>query len=301
VIRDFEDADAEGASDLIAEHSPWFSTAEGTRHRRRAVPPRAHLRYWVAEVVGRIVGWGECEFDWATEAEDVAGLWAIVHPEHRLRGLGSALFKRAGEHLISHGARELRCWSEAESAPFLERRGFAPGRSDRLSALDPRLVDTSRLEALPDGVRIVPLIDLLDRLPEVHALYTEAAADMPADTPETNVSLDEWLGETVGSPDLDRELSVVVLVNDLPAALSWINANRAHGLADHDLTGTARAHRRRGLARLAKLEVVRRCAEAGISRVMTENDSENLGMLAINDELGFAPYTVATEWVKRPA
>jgi hypothetical protein len=34
---------------------------------------------------------------------------------------------------------------------------------------------------------------------------------------------------------------------------------------------------------------------------MTENDSENVGMLAINDELGFAPYTVATEWVKRPA
>ena len=69
---------------------------------------------------------------------------------------------------------------------------------------------------------------------------------MPADNPETNVSLDEWLSETIGSPDLDRELSVVVLVDDRPAALSWVNANRAHGLADHDLTGTARAYRRRG-------------------------------------------------------
>ena len=204
MIRDFEDADAEGASDLIAEHSPWFSTAEGTRHRRNAVPPRAHLRYWVAEDAGRIVGWGECEFDWATEAEDVAGLWAIVHPDHRRRGLGSALFERAAEHLSSHGARELRCWAEAESAPFLERRGFAPGRSDRLSALDPRLVDTSRLAELPDGVTIVSLADLLDRLPEVHALYIEAAADMPADNPEGNVSLDEWLSETIGSPDLDQ-------------------------------------------------------------------------------------------------
>ncbi len=265
------------------------------------MPPRAHRRLWVAEDDGRIVGWGEAEFDWATEAEDVAGLWAIVHPDHRRRGLGSALFERAAEHLTSHGARELRCWSEAESAPFLERRGFTPGRSDRLSALDPRVVDTSRLAMLPDGVRIVSLAELLDRLPEVHALYTEAAADMPADNPEGNVSLDEWLAETIGSPDLDHELSVVVLVDDRPAALSWVNANRAHGLADHDLTGTARAYRRRGLARLAKLEVVRRCAEAGISRVMTENDSENAGMLAINDELGFAPYTVATEWVKRPA
>jgi len=66
-----------GASDLIAEHSPWFSTAAGTRHRRRAVPPRAHLRYWVAEDAGRIVGWGEAEFDWATDVEDVAGLTRI--------------------------------------------------------------------------------------------------------------------------------------------------------------------------------------------------------------------------------
>lgn len=301
MVRDFEDADAEGASDLIAEHSPWFSTAEGTRHRLHSVPPRAHRRLWVAEDAGRIVGWGEAEFDWATEAEDVGGLWAIVHPDVRRRGLGSALFERAAEHLKLHGARELRCWAEPESAPFLERRGFTPGRSDRLSALDPRGVDTSRLTNLPDGVRIVSLADVLDRLPEVHALYTEAAADMPADHPEGNVSLHEWLAETIGSPDLDRELSVVVLVDDRPAALSWLNADRRHALADHDLTGTARAYRRRGLARLAKLEVVRRCADAGISRVMTENDSENVAMLAINDELGFAPYTVATEWVKRPA
>ena len=301
MIREFEDADAEDASDLIAEHSPWFSTAEGTRHRLHSVPPRAHRRLWVAEDNGRVVGWGEAEFDWATQAEDVAGLWAIVHPDHRRRGLGSALFELAAEHLVSRGAHELRCWSEVESAPFLERRGFTPGRSDRLSALDPRVVDTSRLAELPDDVRIVPLVEVIDRLPEVHALYMEAAADMPADNPEGNVSLDEWLSETIGSPDLDRELSVVVLVDDRPAALSWVNANRAHGLADHDLTGTARAYRRRGLARLAKLEVVRRCAEAGISRVMTENDSGNTGMLTINDELGFAPYTVATEWVKRLA
>jgi GNAT superfamily N-acetyltransferase len=301
MIRDFEDADAEGASDLIAEHSPWFSTAAGTRHRLHSVPSRAHRRLWVAEDAGRIVGWGEAEFDWATEAEDVGSLWTIVHPDHRRRGLGSALFESAAEHLISHGARELRCWSEAEGARFLKRCGFAPGRSDRLSALDPRGVDTSRLAKRPDDVRIVALADVLDRLPEVHALYTEAAADMPADNPEGNVSLDEWLAETIGSPDLDRELSVVVLLDDQPVALSWVNSNRAHLLADHDLTGTARAYRRRGLARLAKLEVVRRCADAGISRVMTENDSENAGMLAINDELGFAPYTVATEWTKRPA
>ena len=301
MIREYEDSDAEEGSALIAEHSPWFSTAAGTRHRLASVPPRARRKIWVAEADGRIVGWGEAEFDWATEVEDAGGVWVIVHPDHRRRGLGSGLFEQGAGHLKSHGARELRSWADTESAPFLERRGFVAGRLERLSALDPRSVDTSRLDATPAGVRVVPLAELLDRLPDVHALYIEAAADMPADNPETNVPLDEWLDETIGSPDLDRDLSVVVLVDDVPAALSWVYADRAHGLADHDLTGTARAYRRRGLARLAKLAVVRRCAEAGISRLMTENDSENTGMLAINDELGFKPFAEMTEWVKRDA
>ena len=301
MIREYEDFDAEEGSALIAEHSPWFSTAAGTRHRLASVPPRARRAIWVAEANGRIVGWGEAEFDWATEVDDAGGVWVVVHPEHRRRGLGSELFEHGVRHLESHGAHELRSWADAENGPFLERRGFAPGRIERLSALDPRTVDTSRLDERPDGVRIVPLAQLLDRLSEVHALYTEAAADMPADNPETNVPFDEWLDETIGSPDLDHQLSVVVLVDDVPAALSWVYVDRAHGLADHDLTGTARAYRRRGLARLAKLAVVRGCAEAGITRLMTENDSENTGMLAINDELGFEPHVVMTEWVKRSA
>ncbi|MBA3384838.1 MAG: GNAT family N-acetyltransferase [Actinobacteria bacterium] len=301
MIREYEDSDAEDGSALIAEHSPWFSTAAGTRHRLSSVPPRAHRKLWVAEEAGRIVGWGEAEFDWATEVDDAGGVWVIVHPDHRRRGVGSALFEEGLQHLASHGARELRSWADSESASFLEQRGFVPGRVERLSSLDPSVVDTSRLDERPDGVRVTPVAELLDRLPDVHALYAEAAADMPADNPETNVPLDEWLDETIGNPDLDRELSVVVLVDDVPAALSWVHVDRSRGLADHDLTGTARAYRRRSLARLAKLAVVRGCAEAGISRLMTENDSENAGMLAINDELGFKPYAVMTEWVKRRA
>jgi len=301
VIREYDDSDAEEGSALVAEHSPWFSTAAGTRHRLASVPPRAQRKIWVVEEAGRIVGWGEAEFDWATEVDDAGGVWVIVHPDHRRRGLGSALFERGVEHLTSHGARELRSWADSESGPFLERRGFVSGRVERLSALDPRVVDTARLDEPPDGVRVVPLAELLDRLPDVHALYAEAAADMPADNPETNVPFGEWLDETIGNPDLDRELSIVVLVGDVPAALSWVHVDRPHGLAEHDLTGTARAYRRRGLARLAKLAVVRRCAAVGISRLMTENDSENTGMLAINDELGFRPQAVMTEWVKRRA
>jgi RimJ/RimL family protein N-acetyltransferase len=107
--------------------------------------------------------------------------------------------------------------------------------------------------------------------------------------------------ETLGNPDLDHDVSAVVLVDDRPAALSFLKIDPAHGRGEHDLTGTARAYRRRGLARLAKLAVMRAAAERGIVLVTTGNDATNVGMLAINDALGFAPYAVETEWVKRRA
>jgi GNAT superfamily N-acetyltransferase len=299
VIRDFEDRDAEAAAALIAEHTPWLQTAAGLRHREASLPPRARRRTWVAEVDGAIVGWAEAEFDWVAEEPDVGRVWAVVAPSHRRRGLGSQLFERAYAHDVEHGATEVRSWSFEESDRFLEARGFAKTRVERLSAVDPRTADTSALDARTD-VRVVPLTAMQDRLPEVYALFTEALADMPSDHPETNLSYDEWLTETLGDPDLSHEGSVVVLADDRPVALSWVNVDATRGVAEQQLTGTLRAYRRRGLARHAKLAVLRWCAEQGITRLATGNDSTNAGMLAINSQLGFRPFAVETEWVKRP-
>jgi GNAT superfamily N-acetyltransferase len=199
---------------------------------------------------------------------------------------------------VEHGALELRSWSFPDSDGFLERRGFRRTRAERMSTIDPRTVDRRALDQLPPGVRVVALRELEQRLPEVHAVYAEAAADMPADHSVTNVPYDEWLVETIGDPDLARDGSAVVLVDDRIAALSWLKVDRRRGLAEQELTGTARAYRRRGLARLAKLAVMRWAAANGITRVTTGNDAANAGMLAINHELGFRPFAVETEWVK---
>jgi GNAT superfamily N-acetyltransferase len=298
VIRDFEERDADAASALIAQHSPWFSTPAGVLHRERSVPARAHRHSWVAEEDGPVVAFAEAEFEWTTERDDVGALWLVVHPDRRRQGIGSSLFERGAEHLTASGAHELRTWAAEDGADFVERRGFKPTRQERISAVDPRSVDTTRLQDLPEGVAIVPLAALLDRLPEVHAVYVEASADMPADHAQANLPLEEWLEETIGDPNLDRDTSVVVLVDDQPAALSWVYVDERHGRADHDLTGTARSFRRRGLARLAKLAVIERAAARGVTTLTTENDTENAGMLAINDELGFRPFAVVTEWVK---
>jgi GNAT superfamily N-acetyltransferase len=297
VIREFEDRDAERASELLRD-LPWFTTPELLLHWAQHQPERAHARYWVAEEGDELVGWAEAEFRWATERDDLADVWVFVRPGRRDQGIGSTLYERAVAHNLEHGARELKsgAWEDVGHR-FLVHRGYERAREERLFAVDPRTVDASRL-TLPPGFRLATLGELRGRERELHALYTEVSADMPADDAESKIDFEEWQAETLGDPTLSWEGSFVVLDGDTPAALAWIKV--AGTRAENELTGTARAYRRRGLARAAKLATIRWCAEQGIERIATGNDATNVGMLAINNELGYRPWITWQEYALRP-
>jgi GNAT superfamily N-acetyltransferase len=297
VIREFEHRDAERASALLGD-LPWFTTPEILVHWQRNQPERAQVRYLVAEDAGELVGWGETEFQWATERDDLASVWVFVKPERRHAGLGAQLYESAVDHALEHGARELKSGAfEPAGRRFLEQRGYQPTRVERMSALDPRDVDTSKL-VLPNGFRLATLAELGGRERDLHALYVEASADMPADDAESNIAFDEWQAETLADPTLSPEGSFVVLDGDTPAALAWLKV--AGKRAENELTGTARAYRRRGLARAAKLATIRWAAGHGVERIATGNDATNVGMLAINQELGYRPWITWQEYVRRP-
>ena len=134
--------------------------------------------------------------------------------------------------------------------------------------------------------------------PAAMSKFTPRAISTPADHAHSNLPYEEWLDETIGQPDLSCDGSVVVLVDGTPAALSWLLVDPARGLAEHEFTGTGRAFRRRGLGRVAKLAALRWAADHGVTRVVTGNDATNVGMLAINDAVGFRPSGSETEWVK---
>jgi RimJ/RimL family protein N-acetyltransferase len=54
-------------------------------------------------------------------------------------------------------------------------------------------------------------------------------------------------------------------------------------------TGTRRAYRGRGLAKIAKSTAFRAARDAGFTAGFTGNDEVNKPMLAINDWLGYRP------------
>jgi GNAT superfamily N-acetyltransferase len=307
-IREFEDRDAPGAAALLRELLPMSTTAERLVHRMHSRPERAQHRAWVAEEDGEIVGWGQGRLEWAAEVTDVGALWCCVRPDRRRRGLGTGLWERAERHLRSHGARELFTYVGDDPAGerFVVGRGFEQARMDSVSALDPRSADMSSLAELEgalraQGLRAVPLGDVLDRPRELHTLYVRVLADVPADHAVTNMTYEAFVRRTLEDPELDREASYVVLDRDRPVACAWLIVDREGRRAQNEMTGTLPEYRRRGLARLAKLAATRWCAENGIERLLTGNDTTNMPMLALNRELGYRPLFSWTHYVRRDA
>jgi GNAT superfamily N-acetyltransferase len=291
MIRDLERRDAADVAKLCRELEPEFvATEEGVWHEVTGPPERALSRAWVAESGGALQGAALAGLEWTVPTGDVGWIWFGVHGAARRRGLGGELYRLAEDHMRVSGANRILAYvvegSEAES--FLERRGFRVKRTDRFSQLT-----VSAAPDLPqvDGFHVVALRDVAD-IRGVYQVYASGELDMPSDFEHSELPFDEWERETLGNPHLDWEGSKVVLAGERPVAVSFLKVDREGGMAENEMTATHPDFRRRGLARLAKLAGIRWAAENGIGVILTGNDAENAGMLAINRELGYRPKVV---------
>ncbi len=186
---------------------------------------------------------------------------------------------------------------------FISRRGYERGRRERVSALDPRTVDLSPLPRLErsagdHGFRLASLAAAAGLERELYDLDLAASRDIPADE-EITFSLEDWRCDLWLDPEVDRDASHVVLEGHRPVALAYLRVDREGRSAANEATGTARPYRRRGLATLVKLATIRWAAENGIESIRTDNDTENIGMLAINQRLGYELRFVREDW-RRP-
>lgn len=87
---------------------------------------------------------------------------------------------------------------------------------------------------------------------------------------------------------MSADTMFVAREGDAIVGLTYLIA-RGNGDAEVGDTGVIRSHRRRGIARVLKMMATRYAAQQGIRRVQTDNRADNVGMLAINQALGFVP------------
>lgn len=304
MIRPFEPADGEAVAALLDEDVvAHVLTGPGVRHWLTNQPARAHARSWVAVADKDVVGWSRARLQWATSAEGVAELWAFVRPPSRRRGVGAELYDVGRQHLASIGGRSLESWSsDEEGGRFLATRRFRAVRALHVLRLDLPGANLSgfaelRAEKEAQGYSLVPFAAVAHRTKELHALDAAANADVPMTYTEDDFRYDDWLGETLGHPQLTLEGSAVVLAGDEPVAYALLHVAPGSGLAANEMTGTRADYRRRGLARLAKLATIGWARENGFAAILTSTDGENAPMLALNESLGYRPVAVETQYL----
>lgn len=283
-IRELETADLGALATLVRDLLPTQVVSErGLDHMRKST------HWWVVDGDGGIVA--------AARAGRFGRCWIGVAPGARGHGIGRALAAHAEDAVRSDGYAEAVAWTDDDAgARFAERRGFRETRQKPVSVLRLEEAELARLH-VPPGVRLVPLVDLGDRLRELHEVAMAAHRDDPADPLDAEQSFEDWLRDDLGVPDLEYQGSVVAVVDGRLAALAFVASDGA-ARAENEFTGTHPDFRGRGLATLVKLATLHWARTEGIREIWTGNDAENLSMLAINAKLGYEPAGVRRKHVK---
>jgi GNAT superfamily N-acetyltransferase len=299
VIRELLEADAAAVARLEIAVNPYqVVTPRAICHRATRQSVRRRRRDWVAEIDGEIVGCAHAEWPVTTPSRSSLGrFWIGVHPERRGCGVGGELYETAKVYLVDRGAVRLRTWVDDDPAGerFVQELGFVPGGVDTVSELDPRSIDVSELPRLEgDGFRVAHLGEVRGSVHDLYEIWAAAVRDIPSEQPELDI--ESWKSDQFEQPDLSADGSFVALAGERPVALAFLAVDPERLLAYNQMTATLPDYRRRGLALLVKLAAARWSAEAGIERLLTENDEENVGMLAINERLGYRPLYDQRGW-----
>ncbi|MFI1335791.1 GNAT family N-acetyltransferase [Streptomyces sp. NPDC020845] len=302
IVRDFRAADAVAVAEARRSAFPYLvTTPETVAWTVASAPPERQYRLLVAEADGQVVG--SCATGVFHDASEPGHAFAqtAVRVDARGTGAGSALVSAAEERLAGLGVVKVSAWAldEPRCVTFAERRGYRRGRGSRVQRLDltgvalpPLDLQASRFSRR-GGVELRTAADFADNPRPLYEADVECTEDEPGDVGFAGLPYAEWLALNWEHPALDRELTSVAVVDGAVAAFSVAHTDR-RGRYWSAMTGTLRAFRGRGLAKLAKNDSLHRARAAGCVEAFAGNDGGNEPMLAVNKWFGYAP--VATQW-----
>ncbi|MDU0304566.1 GNAT family N-acetyltransferase [Streptomyces sp. PAL114] len=296
-------ADLEGFARVRQAALPFILvTPDSLAHDLTHLHPDAHYRPLVAvDDEGEVIGTAQVHLAHDSTVRGQASINVYVHPRHTRRGAGTLLVRAAEEHLAAHGAAKLFAWvlDEPGNRAFAELHGYRASRSAYFLRLDLAHGTLPPLQDPPPGVELRPGSDYADDPRPLFELDAETTADEPSDVDTEFTDYEAWLRETWQHPLFSPELTTVALVDGRPAAFS---AARTDGGTRYGtvMTGTARAHRGRGLAKLAKNDSLHRARAAGLTEAFTGNDTGNGPMIAINKWFGYEICATEVRYVREP-
>ncbi len=302
-LRAFRDADFDGVAAVLSASAPDHPvTAEYLRHLYATFQ---HLSQSFAVVVterptGAIVGSGSL-FRIAF-MDDPVFQWVScdVLPARRRQGIGTRLYRALVAEAERRGLRGLRVQVAEDSPPgcaFAARQGFVERRRIWRSSLDVADADTTGLPGLirsasAQGITFTTLAeegaDDARVLHNVHELVSDSGRDVPVLGPRSAIPFDEFRRFYLEGPNALPRAWYLAKDRERYVGTSFGSADPAQpGVLQQHYTGTRREYRSRGLARCLKLLLIEFARQEGYRRIDTSNDSLNLPMWTVNQQLGF--------------
>ncbi|WCN06569.1 GNAT family N-acetyltransferase [Streptomyces sp. M92] len=263
-------------------------TPEAVVHHLVRARPQTRSRSLVVEEDGETIGTAQLGLVHDSPEPGQAYLNVYVRPDRVRRGAGGLLVRTSEEYLGTEGATKLFAWvlDEPANLAFAQRHGYQGRRAAHFLRLDLANAALPDPPAAPPGVELGTAADFADDPRPLFELDAELVADEPSDVAVEFTDYEAWLAETWRHPLLNRELTTVAVVDGRPAAFSVAHTDGGTRYSTA-MTGTVRAHRGRGLAKLTKTDSLRRARAAGYTEAFTGNDTDNGPMLAVNKWLGY--------------
>jgi GNAT superfamily N-acetyltransferase len=127
---------------------------------------------------------------------------------------------------------------------------------------------------------------------EAYELHTAARLDQPTLGPVTSAPFADWLAYNVEAPEALPDAYLIALDTGRFVGCSSVRRSSEDQLRI-GITAVLPAYRRRGIARLLKLRVHDWARRNGYREIHTSNTGPNVGMLLLNESLG---YVVVGSW-----
>jgi GNAT superfamily N-acetyltransferase len=239
----------------------------------------------LAESGSEVVGSG-----FANRSQITGGFVAPrVLPDHRRRGVGSAILRVLLDHLVDRGFGSVGAHVNEDAAhAFALRHGFeeVDRQVEQVRALTP-----DEPAAPPyEGVEFWTVAQRPELLQRSFALAQQGYADMALKTGRAVVPVDEWLLEEATLPAgtfVALEHGIIVGYAGL---LAWTDDTSR---AENGLTVVDRRWRGRGLATALKRRQLAWAAANGIREIVTWTQEGNDAMQRVNVGLGYTPRSIS--------